>query len=64
VGLATVQQVLLSGSAEVLADLDEGLQRSIDAYTDPWAKDGGQPATPGQFRTALPLVDLPRVPVR
>jgi nitrite reductase (NADH) large subunit len=64
VGLATVQQVLLSGSAEVLADLDEGLQRSIDAYTDPWAQDGGQPATPGQFRTALPLVDLPRVPVR
>ncbi|MCZ2850979.1 nitrite reductase large subunit NirB [Modestobacter sp. VKM Ac-2978] len=64
VGLAEIRAVLLEGSAEVLAELDAGLQRSIDAYTDPWGQDGGQPATPGQFRTALPLVDLPKVPVR
>ncbi|MCZ2837561.1 nitrite reductase large subunit NirB [Modestobacter sp. VKM Ac-2985] len=64
VGLEQIRAVLLEGSAEVLAGLDAGLQRSIDAYTDPWGQDGAQPATPGQFRTALPLVDLPMVPVR
>ncbi|MCZ2814519.1 nitrite reductase large subunit NirB [Modestobacter sp. VKM Ac-2984] len=64
VGLEQVRAVVLDGSAEVLAALDAGLQRSIDAYTDPWGQDGAQPATPGQFRTALPLVDLPTVPVR
>ncbi|MCZ2825046.1 MULTISPECIES: nitrite reductase large subunit NirB [unclassified Modestobacter] len=64
VGLDHIKAVLLEGSEEVLADLDAGLQRSIDAYTDPWGQDGAQPATPGQFRTALPLVDLPMVPVR
>ncbi|WP_308128251.1 nitrite reductase large subunit NirB [Modestobacter italicus] len=64
VGLAQVKAVVLEGSPEVLADLDAGIQRSIDAYTDPWGQDGAQPATPGQFRTALPLVDLPKVPVR
>ncbi|MCZ2807430.1 nitrite reductase large subunit NirB [Modestobacter sp. VKM Ac-2983] len=64
VGLDHIKAVLLEGSEEVLADLDAGLQSSIDAYTDPWGQDGAQPATPGQFRTALPLVDLPMVPVR
>ncbi|WP_206330790.1 nitrite reductase large subunit NirB [Modestobacter sp. KNN46-3] len=64
VGLEQIRAVLLEGSAEVLAELDAGLQRSIDAYTDPWGQDGARPATPGQFRTALPLVDLPKVPVR
>jgi nitrite reductase (NADH) large subunit len=64
VGLETIRQVLLSDSAGIVADLDANLQRSIDAYTDPWAKEGRDPVDPGQFRTALPLVDLPKVPVR
>ena len=38
-------------------------QKSVDAYRDPW-QDGREPATPGQFRTSLPLVVLPQVPVR
>ena len=36
---------------------------AVAAYKDPW-KEGVDPATPGQFRTALPLLPLPRVPVR
>jgi nitrite reductase (NADH) large subunit len=64
VGLERIKHVLLEDGEGILADLDEGMQRSIDAYTDPWGQDGRQPATPGQFRTALPLVDLPKVPVR
>ncbi|MGY1749401.1 nitrite reductase large subunit NirB [Modestobacter sp. SYSU DS0511] len=64
VGLEKIKQVLLEDSEGIVVHLDEGIQRSIDAYTDPWAQDRAEPATPGQFRTALPLVDLPLVPVR
>ncbi|MCW2705145.1 MAG: nitrite reductase large subunit [Blastococcus sp.] len=64
VGLDRLKQVLLEDSEGILADLDAGMQRSIDAYVDPWGQDGRQPATPGQFRTSLPMVDLPKAPVR
>ncbi|MCV2491926.1 nitrite reductase large subunit NirB [Geodermatophilus sp. YIM 151500] len=64
VGLQRLQHVLLEDGEGIVADLDAGIQRSIDAYTDPWGQDGGRPATPGQFRPSLPLVDLPKVPVR
>ncbi|HEV7728192.1 MAG TPA: nitrite reductase large subunit NirB [Modestobacter sp.] len=64
VGLEKLGQVLLEDSEGICADLDSRLQRSIDAYVDPWGQDAAQPATPGQFRTALPLADLPKVPVR
>lgn len=63
-GLARLQQVLLEDVDGILADLDANLARSLEDYTDPWSQDGPAPATPGQFRTALPLVDLPKVPVR
>ncbi|MFD2092454.1 nitrite reductase large subunit NirB [Blastococcus deserti] len=64
IGLERIQQVLLEDSEGIVADLDSRLQRSIDAYVDPWGQDGRQPATPGQFRPSLPLIDLPKVPVR
>jgi nitrite reductase (NADH) large subunit len=64
VGLEKIKQVLLEDSEGIVAELDENMQQSIDAYTDPWGQDAKAPATPGQFRTALPLVDLPNVPVR
>src|SRR3954465_13548026 len=63
-GLEKIKQVLLEDSEGIVLHLDEGIQRSVDAYVDPWGQDGRTPATPGQFRTALPLVDLPKVPVR
>ncbi|HYH25073.1 MAG TPA: nitrite reductase large subunit NirB [Blastococcus sp.] len=64
IGLEKIKQVLLEDSEGILADLDAGIQRSIDAYTDPWGQDAKDPATPGQFRPALPLIALPKVPVR
>jgi nitrite reductase (NADH) large subunit len=64
VGLQRIRSVLLEDSEGIVAELDAGIQRSIDAYTDPWGQDGKEPATPGQFRTSLPLVALPKVPVR
>ncbi|MEU2350787.1 nitrite reductase large subunit NirB [Modestobacter sp. NPDC049651] len=64
VGLERIKAVLLQDSEGICAQLDENMQQSIDAYTDPWGQDGRAPATPGQFRPALPLVELPLVPVR
>jgi nitrite reductase (NADH) large subunit len=64
VGLDHLKAVLLDDSEGIVADLDAGIQRSIDAYRDPWGQDGREPATPGQFRPSLPLIELPKVPVR
>jgi nitrite reductase (NADH) large subunit len=64
VGLSRLQSVLLEDADGIVEDLDAAMQRSIDAYTDPWGQDAAVPATPGQFRTSLPLVELPKVPVR
>jgi nitrite reductase (NADH) large subunit len=64
VGLTKIQQVLLEDSEGICADLEAGMQRSIDAYVDPWGQDAKEPATPGQFRPSLPLIALPMVPVR
>lgn len=64
IGLDRIRQVLLEDSEGIVADLDAGIQKSIDAYVDPWGQDAEQPATPGQFRPALPLIPLPKVPVR
>ncbi|MGY1821885.1 nitrite reductase large subunit NirB [Geodermatophilus sp. SYSU D00079] len=64
IGLERLRAVLLEDSEGIVADLDAAMQRSVDAYRDPWGQDGGEPATPGQFRPALPLVPLPKVPVR
>ncbi|MGB5112022.1 MAG: nitrite reductase large subunit NirB [Mycobacterium sp.] len=63
VGIEHIRAVVVD-DAEGLADgLDARMQKSIDAYRDPWL-DGREPATEGQFRTSLPLLPLPQVPVR
>jgi nitrite reductase (NADH) large subunit len=64
IGLDRLKDVLLEDSDGIVADLDAGMQRSIDGYVDPWGQDAKQPATPGQFRPSLPLIALPKVPVR
>ncbi len=58
-GLDRIRQ----GMGEDAAGLDARLQETVDGYRDPW-KEGREPAVPGQFRTSLPLVALPQVPVR
>ncbi|ADT98991.1 nitrite reductase large subunit NirB [Mycolicibacterium gilvum] len=64
VGIEHLRAVLVEEPAqEFLAGLDERMQKSIDAYRDPW-QDGREPASVGQFRSALPLLPLPLVPVR
>jgi nitrite reductase (NADH) large subunit len=63
IGIDRVRAVVVSDSEGIAARLDAAMQASVAAYRDPWLE-GEKPVTPGQFRTALPLIDLPRVPVR
>ncbi|MBL7496159.1 NAD(P)/FAD-dependent oxidoreductase [Frankia sp. CNm7] len=63
VGIEKIRAVVVDDTEGIAADLDARIQESIDAYRDPWLE-RDEPATPGQFRASLPLVSLPRVPVR
>jgi nitrite reductase (NADH) large subunit len=63
VGIERVRQIVVADSDGIAAELDARMQQSVDAYSDPWLE-RDDPATPGQFRTALPLIPLPQVPIR
>jgi nitrite reductase (NADH) large subunit len=62
-GIDEIRAVVVADRDGIGQRLDADMQKAVDAYRDPW-KDGAQPATPGQFRTSLPLTVLPQVPVR
>src|SRR6478735_420655 len=62
-GIEHVRAVVVEDTEGLAEGLDARMQKSIDAYRDPWL-DGREPATEGQFRTSLPLLPLPQVPVR
>ena len=63
VGVEHIRAVVVEDADGLAEGLDARMQKSIDAYRDPWL-DGREPATEGQFRTSLPLLPLPQVPVR
>ena len=63
VGADFLREVIVQDSLGIAAELDARMQASVDNYQDPW-QEGVAPATPGQFRTSLPLEVLPQVPVR
>jgi nitrite reductase (NADH) large subunit len=58
-----IRAVVVDDSEGIAADLDAHMQKSIDSYRDPWME-GRNPVEPGQFRSSLPLLPLPQVPVR
>ena len=63
--LAILDRIMAHRAAGNTTDMVPAMyQNPVDAYTDPWGQDGKEPATPGQFRSSLPLVALPKVPVR
>ncbi|MGV9712133.1 nitrite reductase large subunit NirB [Gordonia sp. NPDC003424] len=62
-GIDKIRAVVVDDAEGIAAQLDANMQKSVDAYRDPW-QDGKAPVTPGQFRSALPLIPLPQVPVR
>jgi nitrite reductase [NAD(P)H] large subunit len=63
VGIDRIRAVVIEDSEGIAADLDAAMAKSVGAYRDPW-QDGKQPTTEGQFRSSLPLLPLPQVPVR
>jgi nitrite reductase (NADH) large subunit len=63
VGIDKVRAVVVDDAEGIAEQLDANMQKSVDAYRDPW-QDGRNPVTEGQFRTSLPLLPLPQVPVR
>ncbi|MDT5065019.1 MAG: nitrite reductase large subunit [Mycobacterium sp.] len=64
IGIEKIRAVLIDEADDAfLEHLDASMAKSVDAYRDPWL-DGRQPVTEGQFRTSLPLLPLPQVPVR
>ncbi|HEY0002448.1 MAG TPA: (2Fe-2S)-binding protein, partial [Actinoplanes sp.] len=63
VGIEKIRAVVVDDAEGIAADLDAAMAASVAAYRDPW-KERSEPATPGQFRTSLPLTVLPQVPVR
>jgi len=63
IGIEEIRAIVVDDRDGICERLEAEMQKSVDAYSDPW-KEATAPATPGQFRTSLPLVDLPKVPVR
>ncbi len=63
VGIEKIRAVILDDAEGIAARLDANMAKSVAAYRDPWL-DGRAPVTEGQFRTSLPLLPLPQVPVR
>jgi nitrite reductase (NADH) large subunit len=63
VGIDRIRAVVVDDADGIAETLDANMQKSVDAYHDPW-QDGRDPLTEGQFRTSLPLLPLPQVPVR
>ena len=63
VGIERIRSVVVDDAEGIAADLDAAMAKSVAAYGDPW-QDGREPATAGQFRSSLPLLPLPQVPVR
>lgn len=63
VGIDKIRAIVVDDAESIAEQLDANMQKSVDAYRDPW-QDGRNPVSQGQFRPSLPLLPLPRVPVR
>ncbi|WP_206510629.1 NAD(P)/FAD-dependent oxidoreductase [Rhodococcus sp. BGS-1C] len=63
VGLETLQRTLIDDADGIAEGLAQRMQTSVDGYRDPW-QDRVEPKSPAQFTPSLPLLPLPRVPVR
>ena len=62
-GIDAIRAVVVDDAEGIAADLDAAMEKSVGAYRDPW-QDGKEPTSEGQFRSSLPLLPLPQVPVR
>ncbi|WP_237568566.1 nitrite reductase large subunit NirB [Mycolicibacterium lacusdiani] len=63
IGIERLREIVVDDADGLAEQLEANMAKSVAAYRDPWL-DGREPATEGQFRTSLPLLPLPQVPVR
>ncbi|OBK50389.1 nitrite reductase large subunit NirB [Mycobacterium sp. 1081908.1] len=63
VGIERIRSIVVQDSEGIGGDLDARMQKSVDSYRDPWAE-SRKGAAPNHFRSSLPLIPLPQVPVR
>jgi nitrite reductase (NADH) large subunit len=63
IGIERIREIVIEDTDGIAAALDAAVEEAVQSYKDPW-KERAVPATPGQFRTSLPLTVLPQVPVR
>jgi nitrite reductase (NADH) large subunit len=62
VGIERLRQLLVEDADGIAVGLDQRIDDAVGAYRDPWQE--RDDPSPGQFRPALPLIPLPKVPVR
>jgi nitrite reductase (NADH) large subunit len=62
-GIERIRAVVVDDGDGLADHLDAAMNTACAAYRDPW-KERDDPAVPGQFRTSLPLLPLPQVPIR
>jgi nitrite reductase [NAD(P)H] large subunit len=55
VGIAKIRAVVVDDSEGIAERLDAALQKSVDAYVDPW-REAYAPKTENQFKNLLPIV--------
>jgi nitrite reductase (NADH) large subunit len=63
VGIERIRAIVVEDSDGIGADLDARMQKSVAAYRDPW-RESRNAERHKHFRASLPLIPLPRVPVR
>ncbi|MCX5045853.1 nitrite reductase large subunit NirB [Aldersonia sp. NBC_00410] len=63
VGIEELRRLLIDDADGICAALEERMDTAIAGYTDPWLE-RAKPRSPAQFQPALPLLPLPKVPVR
>jgi len=56
IGISKIRSVVVDDSEGIGARLDQAMQRSVEAYRDPW-KEAWAPATPNQFASVLPALE-------
>jgi nitrite reductase (NADH) large subunit len=55
VGIEEIRAVVVEDSQGIGARLDAAMQKSVDAYADPW-REAYTPKTENQFKALLPIV--------
>ena len=64
VGIEKLRSVLIEDEEGIAARLDAEIQAAVDAYVDPWSREGAQPVHPAQFVREMKAEEPRLVPLR